>query len=318
MSSGEETDSTSYKERGRNRNIIPQVDGTMDSRDSLDQTLDSIDLTESPVKNINTQRDIEKINEDTSDNDIDEMIDFNKDKARTIYRKDTNDQKKRAKIAKSKKGRTTKVCVKNIEKVIIEIKKRKGTAECIDRKLAKANPLVALQASVRANRASKDTQDIEMTDNAAIDADNTDNAAIDADNTDNATTDGDNTDDAATGDGNTDNTIIGDDNTEDAVTGEDNTDKVITDKASTVHIPLPPCSKGKAKDPSQIKTFSKHTIPIAEPSIRDPLPDNHATVKASGHIVDLSDVRIYEFLIQGAPNPHDSEGIEENQLLELQ
>ena len=88
MCLGKETESTSYEEIDRNRNIILQVDGTVDSRDSLHQTLDSIDLTESPVKHTNTQRDIEKINEDTSDNDIDEMIEFNKDKARTIYRKD--------------------------------------------------------------------------------------------------------------------------------------------------------------------------------------------------------------------------------------
>ena len=60
MSLGEETESTSYEETDRNRIIIPRVDGTMDSRDSLDQTLDSVDLTESPVKNTNTQRDIEK------------------------------------------------------------------------------------------------------------------------------------------------------------------------------------------------------------------------------------------------------------------
>ena len=46
----------------------------MDSRDSLNQTPDSIDLTESPVKHTNTQKHIEKINEDTSDDDIDEMI----------------------------------------------------------------------------------------------------------------------------------------------------------------------------------------------------------------------------------------------------
>ena len=59
----------------------------MDSRDSLDQTSDSIDLTESPVKHTNTQRHVEKINEDTSDNDTDEMIDFNKDKARKITEK---------------------------------------------------------------------------------------------------------------------------------------------------------------------------------------------------------------------------------------
>ena len=38
MSLGEETESTSYKETDRNRNIIPQVDGTVDSRDSLNQT----------------------------------------------------------------------------------------------------------------------------------------------------------------------------------------------------------------------------------------------------------------------------------------
>ena len=87
MSLGEETESTSYEEKDRNRYIIPQVDGTVNSRDSLNQTLDSIDLTESPVKVTNTQRDIEKINEDTSDDDIDEMIKFNKDKARTIVQK---------------------------------------------------------------------------------------------------------------------------------------------------------------------------------------------------------------------------------------
>ena len=94
MGLGEETESTSYEEIDRNRNIIPQVDVTVDSRDSLDQALDSIDLTESPVKNTNIQRDIEKNNEDTSDDDTDEMIEFNKDKAKTIYRKDTNDQRK--------------------------------------------------------------------------------------------------------------------------------------------------------------------------------------------------------------------------------
>ena len=57
---------------------------------------------------------------------------------------------------------------------------------------------------------------------------------------------------------------------------------------------------------------------IAEPSTGDPLPDDYATVKATGHTVDLTDVRTCEFLIQGTPNPHDLEGIEEDQLLEIQ
>ena len=56
ISLGEELESRSYEEIDRNRNFIPQVDGTMDSRDSLDQTPDSIDLTESPIKHTNTHR----------------------------------------------------------------------------------------------------------------------------------------------------------------------------------------------------------------------------------------------------------------------
>ena len=85
ISLGEEIESISYEERDRNRHIIPQVDGTVDSEDSLNQTLDSIDLTISPVKYRNAQRDTEKINEDTNDNDIDKIVKFNKDKARKVY-----------------------------------------------------------------------------------------------------------------------------------------------------------------------------------------------------------------------------------------
>ena len=94
---GEERENISYEEIGRNRNFIPQVDGIVDSRDSLDKTLDSIDLTESPVKHTHTQRPIEKINEDTSDNDTDEMIIFDEEKLKKTYRKDANALRKRAK-----------------------------------------------------------------------------------------------------------------------------------------------------------------------------------------------------------------------------
>ena len=146
ISLGEEIESTSYEEIDRNRNFIPQVDGTMDSRDSLDQTPDSIDLTKSPVKHTNTQRHIEKINEDTSDDDTDEMIDFDNDKVRKIYRKDTNEQRKRAKTVKSKKGRTTKIYAINIErKRLLKQRREKVLQNAKDRKL-KGNPLVALQA----------------------------------------------------------------------------------------------------------------------------------------------------------------------------
>ena len=94
ISLGEEIENTSYEEIDRNRNFIPQVDGTVDSRDSLDQTRDSIDLTESSEKHTNTQRHMEKINEDTSDYDTDEMIEFDNDKVKNTYRKDTKECRK--------------------------------------------------------------------------------------------------------------------------------------------------------------------------------------------------------------------------------
>ena len=118
------------------------------------------------------------------------MIDFSKDKARIIYRKDISEQRKKAKIVKSKRSRTTKIYAINIErKRFLKQRQEKVLWNAKDRKLAKANPLVSLQASVRANRASNDTQSITNTDDAVIGDDNTDNVATDADNKDNTPTD---------------------------------------------------------------------------------------------------------------------------------
>ena len=56
ISLGEEIGNISYAIADRNVSFIPQVDCIVDSRDSLDKTPDSINLTESPVKNIRTQK----------------------------------------------------------------------------------------------------------------------------------------------------------------------------------------------------------------------------------------------------------------------
>ena len=101
----------------------------MDSRDSLDQTPDSIDLTESPVKHTHTQRHIENINEDPSDDDTDKTITFDEEKVKKTYRKDINALRKRAKTVKTKKGRTTKIYYKYRKKESIETKERKSITE---------------------------------------------------------------------------------------------------------------------------------------------------------------------------------------------
>ena len=130
----------------------------MDSRDSLDKTPDSIDLTESPVKHTNTQRHKEKINDNASDNDTDETIIFNEYKVKKTYRKDINALRKRAKTAKTKKGRTTKMYAMNIErKKLLKYRREKALQNARDRKLAKENFLTALKASCKADKSSKDT-----------------------------------------------------------------------------------------------------------------------------------------------------------------
>ena len=241
-----------------------------------------------------------------------------------------------------KKGRTTKIYAINIErKKLLKQRREKALQNAKDRKLAKGNPLVALKADRRANRASNDSQcsinmndelidgsntdtiigvgntdntainadnadhaatDAENTDNEAINAENTDNVAINADNTSNAATDGEKSDDAAMSD---DNTAMSDKNTDDTTTGDGNTENTTTGETSTIDVPSPLCYGRKTKDPSKVKTSKKCTPIMVEPSIGDPLPNEIATVKASGYTFDPTDVHTYEFLIQGAPNPLD-------------
>ena len=94
----------------------------------------------------------------------------------------------------------------------------------------------------------------------------------------------------------------------DAATGED----------STVDVHLPPYPHGKAKYPSQSKISSKYRTACTEPLLGGPLPGSQATTKVYGHEPDSGNIGIYEFLIEGALNPPDLEGIEEDQLLQIQ
>ena len=181
------------------------------------------------------------------------MIEFNKAKARKIYRKDMYEQRNVVKLVKSNKGRTTKVHVINTErKRILRQRREKVLQNAKDRKIGKVNAQIALQASTRATKASKDTQDIKMADNDT--------------------------------------------------TGKDST--VTWQLPVDVH--LPPHSSGKAKHPSQIKTSSKHTTAIADPSICTVLIPVSLVVHvvrfyaALLHLIALGNiVRVYPGIVQG-------------------
>ena len=95
---------------------------------------------------------------------------------------------------------------------------------------------------------------------------------------------------------------------DDATTGED----------STVDVHLPPHSHGKAKYPSQINISSKYRTAITEPLLGNLLPGSQANAKINGHKPDSGGISTYEFLIEGTPNSPDLEGIEEDQLLQIE
>ena len=157
--------------------------------------------------------------------------------------------------------------------------------------------------------------------NAATNAENIDIASINADNIINAEIDNEKSEDVVMRDDNTDNATMSDNNIDDTALGDGNAENTVTGETSTEDIPSPLLYGRKTTDPSKVKT-SKKCIPIwvkpSEPSIGDPPPDEIATEMVKGHTFDPTDVRVYEFFIQGTPNPKDLEGVEEDQLLEIQ
>ena len=120
---------------------------------------------------------------------------------------------------------------------------------------------------------------------------------------------------------NVDNAAMSNNKIDDTALGNDNTENVTTGETSTEDVPSHLLYDRKTTDPSNVKT-SKKCVPIwvnpSEPSIADPPADEITTEMAKGHAFDPTDVRVYEFFIQGAPNPKDLEGVEEDQLLEKQ
>ena len=134
-------------------------------------------------------------------------------------------------------------------------RREKALQNAKDRDAEKVNAQAALQARTRASKASKDNQDIKMTD--------------------------------------------------DATTRQD----------STEDIHLPPHPRGKAKYPSQIKTSSKYRTVRTEPLLGQ--PPSRQSSHYGGHKPDSDDICVYKFLIEGAPNPPDLEGIDEDQLIQI-
>ena len=73
----------------------------------------------------------------------------------------------------------------------------------------------------------------------------------------------------------------------------------------------------QVKSKSQKKRRPIWVKPL-ESSMDDPPADEITTETVKGHAFDPADMQVYEFFIQGTPNSKDLEGVEEDQLLDIQ
>ena len=157
-----------------------------------------------------------------------------------------------------------------------------------------------------------------VADNVANTATNAENIDIESTNTDNIKNieiENDKSEDVVMSDDNVDNAAMRNKNNHDAMSGDDNTENVTAGETSTDDIPSPLLYGRKTIDPSKVKTSRKHRpirVKPLESSMDDPPADENATGKVKGHAFDPTDVWVYEFFIQGTPNPKDLEGVEED------
>ena len=157
--------------------------------------------------------------------------------------------------------------------------------------------------------------------NAATNAENIDTESTNTDNINNTEIKNDKSEDVVMSDDNMDNAAMNNKNNHDATSGDDNTENVTAGETSTDDILSPLPYGRKTTDSSKVKTSRKHRpirVKSLESSMDDPPVDKNVTGKVKGHTFDPTDMRVYEFFIQGAPNPKDLEGVEEDQLLDIQ
>ena len=150
--------------------------------------------------------------------------------------------------------------------------------------------------------------------NASTIAEDTDNELIDTDNINNAETEIDKYEDIVISDDN-------DKNSPHAISGNDNTENSEPGENSTEDVPSPLIYGRKMIDQTKVKTSKRHrpvrVTPLESPT-GTPHVDKDTVGKAKSHAFDPTNVRVYEFFIEGAPNPKDLEDVDEDQLLAIQ
>ena len=259
-------------------------------------------------------------------------------------RKKSNALGKKAKNTEVKKGRNAKIYNINIErKRILKQRREQTLLNAQGRKLAEEYFLTALKASRKTPMALKNTQKGKKNDNGSINEENTNTTMIadninnleivannevkattnaeDTDNINNAETEIDKSEDIVMSDDNDYNTAMSDKESPHAISGNENVENSKPGENSTEEVPSPLIYGRKMNDPTKVKT-SKRNRPIRVTPLESPMGNPHVdkdtTGKAKSHALDPTDVRVYEFFVEGTPNPKYLEGVDEDQLLAIQ
>ena len=157
--------------------------------------------------------------------------------------------------------------------------------------------------------------------NATTNAEDTDTEPVDTDNINNVETEIDKSEDIVMSDDNDDNPAISDKNSPHATSGDDNAENSEPGENCTEDASSPLIYGRKMNDPTKVKTSKRHrpirVTPLESP-MGNPHVDKDTTGKAKSHAFDPTDVQVYEFFVQGTPNPKDLEDVEEDQLLAIQ
>ena len=155
--------------------------------------------------------------------------------------------------------------------------------------------------------------------NATTNTKNADIESADTDNINTAKTEIDKSEDIAMSDNNDDNPAMSDTDSPHVIPGNDNAEDSELGENST-EVPSPLIYGRKTNDPTKVKTSKRHkpirVAPVESP-VGNPHVDKDTTGIAKSHEFDPNDMHIHEFFFEGAPNPKDLEGVEEDKILAI-
>ena len=120
---------------------------------------------------------------------------------------------------------------------------------------------------------------------------------------------------------NDDNPSMSDKDSPHTTSGDDNAGNIEPGEDSAEDAPSPLIYGRKMNNPTKVKTSKRHR-PVRVTPLETPTGNPHVykdtTGKAKHHAFDPTDMQVYELFVEGAPNPKDLEGVEEDQLLAIQ